>query len=351
MPKARSKSKTRPGKQGSPGASLTRTGIILLLASLVALAALYGSSRLAVSPTPADAPTVRSTLVATAPATLPAPATTVPIPSPALTATQAITATPTLSGLAASPLVASPAVTATAPFSGPPLLYTYAVVAVYPHDREAYTQGLLFDQGVLYEGTGLKGRSSLRKVELSTGKVLQQIDLPAEYFGEGITIFGDQIYQLTWQSQIGFIYDKTTLEQRDEFTYPTEGWGITQDGTRLIMSDGTPRLYFRDPATLAELGTVEVHDQNGPVVRLNELEYVQGEVYANIWQTDRIARIDPSNGQVVGWIDLAGLVPASERTNGDAVLNGIAYLADTDRLFVTGKLWPNLFEIKVVPQP
>jgi glutamine cyclotransferase len=323
---------------------------VLLFASLAAVAALYWSSRLVVSPTPADAPTELPALTATAPAPLMAPATTLPAPSTAPTGTQPITATPTLTVLSASPLAAAPALTATVPFSGRLPLYSYEVVAVYPHDPGAYTQGLLFDQGVLYEGTGLNGRSSVRKVELITGKVLQQVELDPAYFGEGITIFGDQLYQLTWQSQVGFIYDKTSLAKRNEFTYSTEGWGITHDGSRLIMSDGTPRLYFRDPVTLAELGTVDVYDHTGPVVRLNELEYIQGEVYANIWQTDRIARINSATGQVVGWIDLTGLLPAAERTDSSAVLNGIAYLPDEDRLFVTGKLWPKLFEIKLIVQ-
>ncbi|MFL5803187.1 MAG: glutaminyl-peptide cyclotransferase, partial [Roseiflexaceae bacterium] len=170
------------------------------------------------------------------------------------------------------------------------------------------------------------------------------------YFGEGITIFGDKILQLTWQSQVGFVYDKASFEQIGEFHYSTEGWGLTHDGTRLIMSDGTATLHFLDPQTLQETGTLDVYDNNGPVVRLNELEYINGEVYANIWQTDRIARISPQTGQVLGWINLTGLLGPEDRQQPVDVLNGIAYDAAGDRLFVTGKLWPKLFEIKLIPQ-
>jgi glutamine cyclotransferase len=228
--------------------------------------------------------------------------------------------------------------------------YTYTVVATFPHDPQAFTQGLVFDNGLLYEGTGLNGRSSLRRVDLETGEVLQQVDLASQYFGEGITVFGEKLYQLTWQSQKGFVYDKTTFALREEFAYPTEGWGITHDGQRLIMSDGTNRLRFWEPETLEETGFVDVFDGGSPIARLNELEYIAGEVFANIWQTDRIARIDPESGRVTAWIDLSGLLSPQERAVAD-VLNGIAYLADEDRLFVTGKLWPKLFEIRLVLQP
>jgi glutamine cyclotransferase len=182
---------------------------------------------------------------------------------------------------------------------------------------------------------------------LESGEVLQVHHLANNLFGEGITIFGDTIYQLTWQAGIGFLYERSSFTQLDTFQYPTEGWGITHDGERLIMSDGTATLRFWDPDTLEVLGSVQVYDETGPVVRLNELEYVQGEVYANIWLTNRIARIDPTSGQVLGWIDLTGLLPPEDRP-GANVLNGIAYDADTDRLFVTGKLWPKLFEIRLV---
>jgi glutamine cyclotransferase len=228
-------------------------------------------------------------------------------------------------------------------------IYTYTVLNTYPHDPEAFTQGLIWKGGLLYEGTGLRGRSSLRKVELETGEIVQLYELPPQYFGEGITIFGDRIYQLTWQSRIGFVYDKDSFELLGEFQYSTEGWGITHDGERLIMSDGSATLHFLDPETLEEIGQVQVYDDSGPVIRLNELEYVEGEVYANIWQTDRVARIDPGTGRVTGWIDLSGLLGPEDYSPPVDVLNGIAYDAATDRLFVTGKLWPKLFEIAILP--
>ncbi|MCP4544072.1 MAG: glutaminyl-peptide cyclotransferase [Chloroflexi bacterium] len=229
----------------------------------------------------------------------------------------------------------------------PPPVYTYTVVQTYPHDLNAFTQGLVFTDGIFYEGTGLYGRSSLRKVELETGNVLQIYRLPQQFFGEGITIYGDQIIQLTWRSHIGFVYAKDSFQLLKTFNYPTEGWGLAHDGERLIMSDGTSTLYFLDPETLEIIGQVEVYDNNGPVVRLNELEYIQGEVYANVWQTNRIARIDPQTGRVVGWINLKGLLSHTNLAQAVDVLNGIAYDAEGDRLFVTGKLWPVLFEIQL----
>lgn len=227
-------------------------------------------------------------------------------------------------------------------------VYTYNIVNTYPHDRSAFTQGLVFEDGFLYEGTGLYRQSTLRRVELETGDVLQIRELPAEFFGEGITIYGDKIIQLTWQSNVGFVYDKNSFELLQQFNYSTEGWGITHDETCLIMSDGTSTLHFLDPQTFEEIGQLAVFDDNGPVTRLNELEYVQGEIYANVWQTDRIARISPATGRVVGWIDLEGILTAEDRSEPVDVLNGIAYDADTDRLFVTGKLWPKLFEIDLI---
>ena len=228
---------------------------------------------------------------------------------------------------------------------------TFKVVNTYPHDRAAYTQGLIVDEGVLYEGTGLKGRSSLRRVELESGNVLHSVELGPEYFGEGVTTWNDQIIQLTWKSHLGFVYDKTTFRLLKTFTYPTEGWGLTHNGASLIMSDGTSTLHFMDPVTFQETKRITVTDQGQPVVNLNELEYVRGEILANVWQTDRIARIAPETGQVIGWIDLTGLLSQSDRLpSADAVLNGIAYDAGRDRLFVTGKLWPKLFEIKLVPR-
>lgn len=233
---------------------------------------------------------------------------------------------------------------------GEPPLYRYEVVAVYPHDPNAFTQGLLFDEGSLYEGTGLYGESTLRRVELATGKVEQQIELAEQFFGEGITIVGNRLYQLTWREGRGFIYDKASFTLESEFTYPTEGWGLTYDGEALLMSDGSAQLFRLDPTTLALLSTITVQDAQGPVVRLNELEYINGVIYANIWQTDRIAQIDPATGYVIGWIDLTGLLPDADRTSSTDVLNGIAYLPTEDRLFVTGKKWPKLFEIRLIAQ-
>ena len=225
--------------------------------------------------------------------------------------------------------------------------YGYRVVRSYPHDPRAFTQGLLFRNGVFYEGTGLNGRSGIRKVKLETGEVLQAQALGAEYFGEGITDWKGSLIEITWQSEVGFVYDINTFERIKTWSYKGEGWGLTQDGTRIIMSDGSSALRFLDPVTLKETGRITVRDARGPVERLNELEYVKGEIFANVWQTDRIARISPADGRVTGWIDLAGLLPPSDRGGAD-VLNGIAYDAAGDRLFVTGKLWPRVFEIKLV---
>lgn len=230
----------------------------------------------------------------------------------------------------------------TAPVSG------FRVVAEYPHDPEAFTQGLVFIDGELFEGTGLNGASTLRRVDLASGDVLEGVALPRRFFGEGIAVLGDRIYQLTWQNGVALVFDRETFEVVDTFSYETEGWGLTTDGTRLIMSDGSDRLFFRDPETFAELDSVQVRDGDTPVTRLNELEYVNGEIWANVWQTDSIARIDPASGEVLGWIDLSGLLADSDRPQTpDAVLNGIAYDAESGRLFVTGKLWPKLFEIEV----
>ena len=232
------------------------------------------------------------------------------------------------------------------PANTAPLRYTYEVVKVYPHDEDAFTQGLVIDSGVLYEGTGLWGRSSLRRVDLETGSVAQVYSLPGDVFGEGITVFGDRIIQLTWKAHKGFVYDKDSFELLQEFSYPTEGWGITNNGSLLIMSNGSANLYFLDPETFTKVGQVEVHD-NGPVTELNELEYINGEVYANVWGEDRIAVINPVSGQVTAWIDLTGIY-TQEIADPNSVLNGIAYDADGGRLFVTGKLWSQLFEIKLI---
>ena len=225
--------------------------------------------------------------------------------------------------------------------------YTYQIVHTYPHDPGAFTQGLVYQDGILYESTGLEGESSIRKVKLETGEVLQKRDLPGPYFGEGIVIWKDRLLELTWQAQTGFIYDLATFAPKGQFEYPGEGWGLTHDGKRIIMSDGTAQLRFWEPETLKEIGRMTVTSEGQPVARLNELEWVKGEIYANVWETDRIVRIDPKTGKVAGWIDLAGLLTPAER-NATDVLNGIAYDAKGDRLFVTGKRWPKLFEIKLV---
>jgi len=225
---------------------------------------------------------------------------------------------------------------------------SYRVVRTYPHDPEAFTQGLVYLDGLLYEGTGLNGQSTLRLVELETGEVLQSIDLPDEFFGEGIAIVEDSIFQLTWLSNRGFVYDLWSFDQIGEFTYPTQGWGLTYDGTYLIMSDGSSTLYFCDPETFDQVSFVNVQYRGTPVQHLNELEYIDGLVYANVWQTDRIARIDPSSGELIDWIDLSGLLDTVGNTLPVDVLNGIAYDPYLDRLFVTGKLWPYVFEIEIV---
>ena len=226
--------------------------------------------------------------------------------------------------------------------------YTYQVVHVYPHDRAAFTQGLEYHDGFLYEGTGRFGQSRLRKVELETGKVVQELDLGAEYFGEGVTVIDQRIVELTWMAQKGFVYDRATWRLLRTFDYPGQGWGLTNDGRQIYMSDGTAQIRCWDGSTLAEKRRITVRDGSQPVTELNELEWVEGEIYANVWHSDRIARISPEDGRVTGWIDLAGLLAARERENGEAVLNGIAYDAAGGRLFVTGKLWPKLFEIRLV---
>jgi glutamine cyclotransferase len=227
-------------------------------------------------------------------------------------------------------------------------VYGYKIVHVYPHDRAAFTQGLEYRGGFLYEGTGLNGQSSLRKVELETGKVLQQIPVDPQYFGEGITLLDQRIIELTWQSHRGFIYDRDTFRRTASFDYPGEGWGLTHDARQVFMSDGTAQIRIWDPSTLQETRRINVHDDAMPIASLNELEYVRGEIYANVWQTDKIVRIDPADGRVTGWIDLTGLLTPAEISEGADVLNGIAYDSLGDRLFVTGKLWPKLFEIRLV---
>ena len=232
-------------------------------------------------------------------------------------------------------------------YRGAPVL-DYQVVNTYPHDRNAFTQGLVWDAGGLYEGTGGYGSSTLRRSELETGRVTNKVLLPPRYFGEGITVYRDRIIQLTWRSRIGFVYERTTLRRLDSFGYDTEGWGLTHDGRSLILSDGSASLYFLDPDTFHERRRVTVHDRCGAVARLNELEYIDGRVYANVWHSDRIAIIDPHSGLVEAWADLSGLLGKMWRRAPESVLNGIAYDDVSGRLFVTGKNWPRLFEIQLV---
>ena len=231
-----------------------------------------------------------------------------------------------------------------APAITPPR-YTFRIVNTYPHDPGAFTQGLVFEGGDLYEGTGLRGQSTLREIDLTTGEAIQSLALDPKLFGEGITFFNGSIYQLTLTSGIGFIYDPDSFSKQGEFSYTPEGWGLTHDGRQLIMSDGTAELRFLDPETLEELGRIAVTDRGQPIPWLNELEYVEGEIYANIWQSDLIARISPESGELLGWIDLSDLLSEVPQAG---ILNGIAYDSKTGRLFVTGKNWPKLFEIALV---
>jgi glutaminyl-peptide cyclotransferase len=249
--------------------------------------------------------------------------------------------------LAACTLASGLALTA-APATAAVPVYGVTVVRAYPHDPGAFTEGLFYLNGFLYEATGLEGKSSIRKVDLPTGKVLQSRALDPKYFGEGIIAWKGKLVELTWKSEIGFTYDLSTFKPRSSFHYPGEGWALTEDGQRLIMSDGTPQLRFLDPASLKETGRVDVSINGRPLGNINELEWVKGEVLANIWQTNLIARIDPKSGKVTGVIDLTPLVE-KEAAKGRPidVANGIAYDAAHDRLFVTGKLWPDLFEIRL----
>ncbi|MCF8709821.1 glutaminyl-peptide cyclotransferase [Rhizorhapis sp. SPR117] len=225
----------------------------------------------------------------------------------------------------------------------------YRVVATYPHDPGAFTQGLFYHDGALYESTGREGQSDIRKVRLKDGKVLRRVAIPGQYFGEGIVLWKDEIISLTWMNGIGFRWNLHDFKRRGSFHYKGEGWALTQDGTHMFMSDGTPQLRVIDPANFSELSRITVTDQGQPVSRLNELEYVKGEIWANIWFSPRIARIDPATGQVKGWIDLSPLVDAQGLTDSDSVLNGIAYDARENRLFITGKNWSNLYEIALDP--
>jgi len=228
--------------------------------------------------------------------------------------------------------------------------YGFEIVNTWPHDADAYTQGLVFHEGKLLESTGREGKSSLRSVELETGKVLKKIDVPVPFFAEGITLLKGKIYQLTWRQGRGFIYDAGSFEKLGEFSYLGEGWGLANDGSSLILSDGSNRLRFVDPNNFQVTKTITVSDRRIPINNLNELEYIQGEIYANIWHEERIVRIDPQTGQIRGWINLTGLRARSEASDSEAVLNGIAYDEKSDRLFVTGKLWAKLYEVRLKPQ-
>jgi len=228
-----------------------------------------------------------------------------------------------------------------------PTLYGFRVIAAYPHDPDAYTQGLVIAGGRLYEGTGRYGASSIRRVDLATGRVEKIHAIGSEYFGEGIAILDGKLYELTWKSGLAFVYDLDTFNVVQTLQYPTEGWGLTHDGRNLILSDGSATLRFLDPATFKTVREITVRDGDRPIEKLNELEYIDGEIWSNVWYDDRIARISPADGRVLGWIDLAALYPQSAR-GGDDVLNGIAYDAAAKRIFVTGKDWPQLFEIEVL---
>ena len=247
-------------------------------------------------------------------------------------------------------LVAALLAIATVPYAqgGGPVQYGYRVLNSYPHDTTSFTQGLIYRDGFLYESAGQYGRSSLRKLHLENGQILQHRPIDRKYFAEGLTEFGGKLIQLTWKENVAFVYDMATFAPEKTLSYTGQGWGLTHDGKQLILSDGSPTLRFLAPGTFRELGRVTVTDRKSPVVDLNELEYIRGEIYANIWNTDRIARISPQSGAVTGWIDLAGIWPTRERRDPDAVLNGIAYDAAGDRLFVTGKLWPRIYHIELV---
>ncbi|MEN6373670.1 MAG: glutaminyl-peptide cyclotransferase [Smithella sp.] len=219
------------------------------------------------------------------------------------------------------------------------------VINIFPHDPESFTQGLVYHRGYLYESTGLNGKSALKKIELNSGKVIKRVELGKEYFGEGMTILGNKVYQLTWLNQTGFVYDLSSLEKRGRFSYQGEGWGLTTDGKSLILSNGTPVINFIHPGTFRAIRKIEVRDGKMPVNNLNEMEFVRGEIWANVFMTDVIVRISPRTGKVLGWIDLGrlqALLPQAERRD---VLNGIAFDKDNDRIFVTGKFWPGIFEI------
>jgi glutamine cyclotransferase len=224
---------------------------------------------------------------------------------------------------------------------------SYEVVSSYPHDPTSFTQGLLWHDGALYESTGLKGESKMRRLELPSGRVLKETRLASEFFGEGLALVDNRLIQLTWQSHKGFVYDRETFRQLQEFTYDTEGWGLTYDGKNLILSDGSSSLFYVDPQTFKPIRKLAVTMNGKPLTELNELEFIEGEIWANVWQTDMIVRIDPSTGRVTSFLNLKGILAPSDKTGREDVLNGIAYDADKKRIFITGKLWPRIFEIRV----
>lgn len=228
--------------------------------------------------------------------------------------------------------------------------YGYKVVAKYPHSTNSYTEGFFYLDGMFYEGTGVNGRSAVMAIDPETGKTLKQRDLPSQYFGEGIVDWGPNIYEWTWKSHVCFVYNRATLQSVKQFTYAGEGWGMTRTAKEIITSDGSATLRFRDPETFQESHHILVTDGNKVIDNLNELEFIKGEIYANIWHSDMIARISPLDGHVIAWIDLTGLLPANQRVDAESVLNGIAYDSKHDRLFVTGKQWPTVFEIQVIPR-
>ncbi|MCU0462044.1 MAG: glutaminyl-peptide cyclotransferase [Bacteroidales bacterium] len=229
----------------------------------------------------------------------------------------------------------------------PPKRYGYKVIHTFPHDKDAFTQGLFFSNGVLYEGTGQQTGSTLREVELTTGKVIRQLNLSSDLFGEGITLYNNRIYQVTWQSKVGFVYERSTFRQINKVYYQSEGWGLTTIDDRIVMSDGSNVLYFYEPESFTVLSRVEVYDDERKVDSLNELEYINGEIWANLWMKNLIARIDPASGKVTGYIDLKGILTDPDTDTGVNVLNGIAFDSENNRIFVTGKNWPKLFEIRV----
>lgn len=230
-----------------------------------------------------------------------------------------------------------------------PAIYSYRVIKSYPHASDAYTQGLVYYDGWLYEGTGKRGRSSLRKIELSSGEIYGTLNLDSKFFGEGICVFKDNIIQLTWTSKTGFVYDIKNFTLIKKINYPTQGWGLTADGKNLIMSDGSEKIYFLEPDYFTRQKVIEVYDDEGPLRNLNELEYINGEIWANVYQTDRIVKIDPATGKILAWIDLSGLLKAKDQHRNIDVMNGIAYDEVNERVLVTGKMWPKLFHIELVP--